>query len=239
MIRKLLVVIPACLILYLAVAAGWAWGSFDDAVAAVRIPAGVPLTPGQQRILLLAEDPAFFDHAGVSLAKGTGLATISTAVARDLYLSGADFAGVEGGFQRFYRGVFGCCKRVDLGRDAMGVVLDARMPKERQLALYVARVYMGTQAGEEVHGLARASALYLGKPLATATPDEFAGLAAMIKAPNLYHPLRNPAVWAERKARIVALAAGRCRPAGWSDTAFEGCGAAAAPDGQARRAKSE
>lgn len=42
-------------------------------------------------MLTRVEDPAFFDHAGVSLAKGQGFATISGAVARDLYLDGADF----------------------------------------------------------------------------------------------------------------------------------------------------
>jgi membrane carboxypeptidase/penicillin-binding protein len=226
--------VPACLLLYLGVAAAWAWASFDDAVAAVAIPARAPLSDAQRRILLQVEDPAFYDHAGVSLAKGAGLATISTSVARILYLDGGDLGGVKGAFQSLYRAVFGCCKRVDLGRDTMGVVVNARLPKELQLAVYVARVYMGTQAGEEVRGLARAAQVYLGKPLEAATPDEFAGLAGMIKAPNLYHPLRDPAAYAQRKARIAALVAGTCRPAGWRDTALSAC----AGD-QARRARSE
>lgn len=207
---KWLFAVPVCLAVYLGIAATWAWIAFDEAVALVPVPAQAPLTARQREILLLAEDPAFFRHAGISLAPGTGLATISSSVARDLLLEGADLHGATGVFQRFYRGVFACCKKVDLGRDVMGMVVDARLPKESLLALYVSRVYMGTDQGEEVRGLPRAAQRYLGKPLAAATDDEFTGLAAMIKAPNLYHPLRNPAAYAERKAHVAALtAAGR------------------------------
>lgn len=171
------------------------------------MPAATHLSARQQRILLLVEDPAFFDHAGISLAKGTGLATISSSVARTLYLDGADLPGVKGAFQRVYRAVFACCKRIDLGRDAMGMVADARMPKERQLAFYVDKVYMGTQEGEEIHGLPQAAQRYLAKPLGAVTDDEFAGLAGMIKAPDLYHPVRNPGAFAQRQARVRTLVA--------------------------------
>lgn len=220
---KWLLALPAILLAYLAIAGGWAWANFDDAMAGVHIDAEAQLSPRQTAILTLVEDPAFFTHRGVSLAAGQGFATMSSALARDVYLSGADFNGVSGMLQALYRQVFACCKKVDLGRDVMAVVLNARLPKARQLALYVSQVYMGTQDGTQVMGLPQAARLYLGKPLGATTDDEFIGLVAMIKAPNAFHPIRQRAAYDVRVARVRALVAGRCHPGGWFDTALANC----------------
>lgn len=220
---KWLLALPAALVAYLAVVGGWAWASFDDAMAGVHIEAAAQLSPRQIAILTQVEDPAFFSHRGVSLAAGQGVATISSALARDVYLSGADFTGVKGMLQTLYRGIFTCCKKVDLGRDVMAVVLNARMPKERQLALYAARVYMGTQNNMQVRGLNQAALMYLGKPLSATGDEEFIALVAMIKAPNQFHPARQRRAWAERVASVRALVSGLCHPAGWFDTALADC----------------
>jgi membrane peptidoglycan carboxypeptidase len=208
---------------YLAVAAGWASASFDDVMAGMPTGAVDPMSKEQSMILLKVEDPVFFSHHGLSLADGQGAATITSALAREFYLSDVRLGGVKGVFQRFYRAVFGCCRKVDFGRDAMAMVLDAKLPKERQLALYADRVYMGTHRGVQVHGLEQAAQGYLGKPLQALTEHEFIGLVAMIKAPNQYHPVRNPAAHAERVARIEAFLAGKCKPDGWFDTSLAGC----------------
>lgn len=215
--------VPVCLLAYLSVVAVWASVSFDDAVA--RLPAfeAAPLSPRQAAVLAQIEDPAFFQHHGLSLAPGQGLATISSSLARTLYLSDGNLDGVEGAFQRLYRGVFNCCKKVDVGRDVMALVVDARLGKERQLALYAASVYMGTQQGGQIHGLAQASRSYLGKPLAQASEQEFVGLVAMIKAPNQYHPVQHPQEHALRSARLAAVLAGKCHPEGWFDTTYRHC----------------
>ena len=125
--------------------------------------AGLLLSPRQLAILLQIEDPTFFSHHGLSLADGQGVATLSSAVARDLFLYDAQLDGVNGQLQRFYRGVFECCKKVDLGRDTMALVLDASASKERQLAIYAATVYMGRHAGRQVRGLDEAARAYLCK----------------------------------------------------------------------------
>ena len=111
----------------------------------------------------------------------------------------------------------------------MAVVLDSRMPKPAQLDAYAANMYMGTNGGRPVRGLALAARVYAGKPLAALTEREFIGLVAMIKAPDLYHPAKNPAALAERSARIAALVAGRCAPDGWFDTTYAGCDRPAPP----------
>jgi len=221
--RKAILLALALVLAYLALAGAWAWAVFDEIRAAAPVAAGAPLSARQTAILLRVEDPTFFEHAGLSIAPGQGAATISSAVARDLFLGESRPDGASGALQRFYRGVFDCCKRIDLGRDVMTLVLDARMSKRDQLARYVATVYMGTQDGRQVQGLEQAARSYLGKPLAATTDVEFVRLVAMIKAPNRYHPVRAPSALAQRSARIAALLAGRCAPSGWFDTEFEDC----------------
>lgn len=222
--RTVLLALPACLLGYLLLAACWAWTSFDQVMADVRTWPDAQLTARQTAILTLVEDPDFFTHIGVSLGSGQGFATISSAVARDVYLSGAGLDGAAGALQDFYRAAFACCKKIDLGRDVMAVVLDARLSKERQLAIYVSKVYMGTHGGRQVRGLPQAAHSYLGKSLGELTDEEFIGLVAMIKGPNGFHPLRHPAAYQTRVARVRSLVAGRCRPAGWFDTSLERCG---------------
>ncbi|MEX5747942.1 transglycosylase domain-containing protein [Massilia sp. X63] len=222
-LRKVWFILPILLLAYLAVAAAWAWTAFDDALRAAPAIETVQLSDRQAAILLRVEDPAFYEHAGLSIGHGQGVATITSALARELFLGDARLDGAQGMFQSLYRGVFACCKRVDLGRDVMALVLDARMSKRQQLARYTATIYMGRHEGRQLKGLAQAALGYLGKPLEAASEDEFVRLVAMIKAPNHYHPSRKPAALAQRVARIQALLSGRCEADGWFDTEFRAC----------------
>ncbi|HBF51218.1 MAG TPA: hypothetical protein DDX04_13755 [Massilia sp.] len=224
---KGLLALLAALALYLAIAAGWAAAAFDELL--VRWPqetTPAALSPRQAAILLRIEDPTFYSHPGLSLADGQGVATISSALAREFFLEGPQLDGTKGLLQRFYRRVFDCCKRVDFGRDITALVLDARLPKERQLAMYVQSVYLGRYEGRQVRGLAQAAQAYFGKPLAQLDDAESAGLVAMIKAPNAYHPEREPTAYALRLARVQAVLDRTCRPAGWFDTDYAHCAAA-------------
>ena len=221
-VGKALLFLLALLLAYLAVAASWAVTSIDTLLVRQGAHA-VELSPRQRDILLRIEDPTFFSHHGVSLADGQGVATISSALAREVLLYGPGLAGVRGLLQGFYRKVFECCKQVDLGRDTMALVLDARVPKERQLALYAAGVYMGRHEGRQVRGLEAAALAYLGKPLDQAGDDGMAQLVAMIAAPNALHPVRQRAAYEQRLARVRAVLAGQCKPAGWFDTTYAHC----------------
>lgn len=222
-VRNTALCVAAFLLVYLLTVASWAWASFQDAIRSVPPVQALSLSSRQATILLLVEDPDFYQHPGLSLAPGQGLATITGAVARDLFLAQARLDGVRGGMQGLYRAVFACCKQIDLGRDVMALVLDARMSKRAQLDYYMANVYMGTNGGSQVKGLAQAAQAYLGKPLAATTEPEFIRLVAMIKGPDFYHPMKNPAALAQRTRRIEALLDGRCAPTGWLDTTYPAC----------------
>lgn len=221
--RKLLVLLPILLLAYLAVAALWAWSITDQATQDVVRSERTALSQRQVEILLKIEDPTFLTHHGVSLADGQGMATISSALARDVFLMHADFGGAKGALQSFYRATFNCCKQVDLGRDVMAVVLNAKVSKDRQLAMFVSEVYMGTHEGKPIRGLANAALVYMEMPLALLDDAQFMRLVAMIKAPKLYHPQLNRAALDERARRVAAVVSGACRPAGWFDTSYDDC----------------
>lgn len=215
--------LPLLLAAYLMIAASWAWLNADALLERAPGESRALLSERQTAILLRVEDPDFLTHPGLSVVKGQGLATISSALARDLFLYGERLDGMAGALQSLYRGVFDCCKRIDLGRDVMALVVDAKLSKAQQLARYAGSVYMGTHDGAQVQGLPDAALRYAGKPLAQLNDQEFIGLAAMIKAPNQYHPSKAPAEHARRAARIATLVAGQCQPDGWLDTSFETC----------------
>lgn len=222
---KVLLALAALLLVYLAVVAWWATAAVGTLLAQHSTDASAPrLSQSQRAILLRIEDPSFFTHHGLSLAEGQGVSTISSAVARDLFLYDGRLDGLQGQLQRFYRGVFDCCRKVDLGRDTMALVLDASASKERQLALYVGGVYMGRHEGRQLRGLEQGARAYLGKPLAALDDDDMARLVAMLKAPNELHPVRNRDAYALRLERVRAVLAGRCRPDGWLDTNYAHCG---------------
>lgn len=223
-ILRMFLSLSLLLFAYLGVVAAWSMSVAGEAIAAYPAALyGTALPPGKQSILLKIEDPTFFDHSGVSLANGQGVTTVTSSLAREAFLFHRELGGMAGAFQSFYRAVFNCCKKIDLGRDVMAVVLDSRLGKEQQLSLYAQQVYMGRANGRQVRGLYQASEVYLGKPLAQASDEEFAGLVGMIQAPNLYNPLGNRAAFEQRAAKVTAVATGRCEPDGWFDTSFEHC----------------
>ena len=222
-LRRTLFAIPALLLVYLAIAAFWAHLSVDELLAGYPAPISAALSQRQQDILLKIEDPTFFTHSGLSLADGQGVTTITSAIARDVLLEGGELGGIKGAFQNLYRGVFACCKKVDFGRDVMALVLNRHLDKQRQLDLYVSRVYMGTADGVQVKGLDLASSIYFKKPLTELAEADFIGLVAMIKAPNKFHPLRQPGSYQVRRALAAKMISGLCQPKGWFDTTYDNC----------------
>ena len=221
---KFALVLLLVVLAYLASVALWSRAAVEPALAQYpSLPSDTNLSKRQVDILLTVEDPTFFTHHGLSLASGQGFTTITSVVAREVLLSHAHLDGAQGALQSVYRGVFACCKKIDLGRDVMALVLNPRLTKRQQLALYVSQLYMGTDKGRQIYGLGPASLAYLGKPLAQLSDKEFITLVAMIKAPNHFHPIKNPAALALRAARIDALVSGRCKAAGWFDTGYEQC----------------
>jgi membrane carboxypeptidase/penicillin-binding protein len=220
---KYTAVASAIVVLYLATAAVWASLSVDDLLPGSTSNERNRLTQQQTDMLLRIEDPTFFQHAGLDVSRGQGLTTITSSLARSVFLSGKQLTGARGYFQSFYEVAFDCCKKIDLGRDVMALVLHRRLSKAKQLELFVSTVYMGRHNRRAVTGLADAANIYFDKDLPNLSAGEFATLVAMIKAPNVYHPVRGAERLESRVSRVTSILAGTCEPSGWLDTEYEHC----------------
>jgi membrane carboxypeptidase/penicillin-binding protein len=223
-LKTVLLGLMLLLVCYLSVAAIWA---NSVATELLQAPASahrqIEIQPRHLAALIRIEDPDFHDHSGLSISRGQGLTTITSTVARDLFLRGQDLGGIKGAFQAFYRAAFNCCKRIDIGRDMMAVVLNAHASKQQQLNMFVDTAYFGTMDGKPVVGVAAAAKAYYAKEVSDLADDEFHGLVAMLIAPNHYHPIANAEAHAERVRRINAVVAGQCTPSGWLDLTYDHC----------------
>lgn len=132
-----------------------------------------------------AEDQHFFEHSGVDFS-GVVRAMISNVgnVLRGRRLEGAStitqqVAGnmLVGRERSLYRKI----------REAvLAQRIEQALDKDRILELYLNQIYLGQRA----YGVAAAALNYFDKPLSELTIAEAAYLAALPKAPNNYHPVR-------------------------------------------------
>ena len=97
----------------------------------------------------------------------------------------------------------------------LAMLLDARMPKDEILEVYLNDVYLGHNNGKPVLGIDEASRLYFDKRPSELRVDEAAVLAGMIRAPNRDTPEKRPDIARARRDAILAV----MRDHGWIDDA--------------------
>ena len=76
---------------------------------------------------------------------------------------------------------------------------------EELLRIYAHELYLGRVAGRSIRGVAEASAVYFGKAAQDLTLAEAATIAAMIRSPNVFSPVKSPARVLERRDKVLAL----------------------------------
>ena len=206
----------------LALAASFAWplpaGVRSGGVLSVRVTdaAGQPLrelrpdgrgqpvraadVPGFAVAALVAtEDRRFWHHGGVdprALARAgrdalrhgrptSGASTLTMQVAR--MLLGTRPGSVSGKLRAAH----------------LAVRLDARLPKEQILDLWLSRAYFGHGA----YGLDAAAQAYFGKRARDLAPAEAALLVGLPQSPSRYDPFRAPEAALARRRRVLAACA--------------------------------
>jgi len=87
----------------------------------------------------------------------------------------------------------------------LAVLLDARMPKNEILEIYLNDVYLGHSNGKPVLGVDEAARLYFNKHPSELRVDEAAVLAGMIRAPNRDTPEKRPDIARARRDAILAV----------------------------------
>jgi penicillin-binding protein 1B len=175
-------------------------GVFDDHWAPRRPLSIEEVPPPVVEAILLAEDARYWQHPGVdggALLRAfrinweagelrQGGSTITQQLVKNIYLT------PERTFAR---------KLVEI---PMALSLEWHFSKRAILEAYLATVYLGHDRLVGVYGLAEAARVYLGKDVAALTLGEGALLGGMIRAPNVYSPLRHPERALARRDQVIA-----------------------------------
>ena len=87
----------------------------------------------------------------------------------------------------------------------MAVILDARYSKDEILEAYLNEIYLGQNGAVGITGVGAAARHYFGCDVEDLDLAESAMLAAMIKAPNIYSPTKNPVRAKQRRDLVLRL----------------------------------
>lgn len=177
------------------------------AAAHAEIGAQTPLPSDWTEALLAVEDPHFAQHHGVDfMTPGQGDTTITQILAARLY---ADYTKpLLAGFEH---ALYAC------------VVLDPRVSKDEQVALYEGLVDLGTVHGQAIHGFDNGARAYFGRPLSRLNKHQFLQLVATEMSPAQLDPREHAQANAERTARIERLLAHQCKPRDRDDVWLVDC----------------
>ena len=163
------------------------WVSYDD------IPARFI------DVLLAIEDRRFFNHPGID----------PVAVARAVWTNMVRGTVIQGGStitQQLAKNLFYSPQRT-LGRklkeSIAALVLEAKYRKQAILESYVNEIYLGQVGSVSIYGVGEAAHRYFGKRVDALRQEEMALLVGMIKGPNTYSPLRNPAQAGQRRDVVL------------------------------------
>jgi penicillin-binding protein 1B len=151
--------------------------------------------------ILVTEDRDFYRHSGVSVRRSIG------AVLSNLKKGGAR----QGGStltQQLVKNLYLSPERT-LRRKAveavMALILDARYSKDEIFEAYLNEIYLGQRGSFGITGVGEAARQYFGKEATDLDLAESATIAAMIKAPNVYSPIRNPVKTKQRRDLVLRL----------------------------------
>ncbi len=160
--------------------------------------------------LIAVEDKRFFEHWGVDLQRVVG-AALSNVMSGNLTGQGASTLT-----QQLARNLYD-----KVGRQRSSETLDlltasyARKIREAITAVYIERLYTKQEIltmylntvffGHDSWGLKSAARLYFDKTPKELNVEESATLAALLKAPNSYSPLRNRVASTKRRNTVLWL----------------------------------
>jgi len=150
--------------------------------------------------ILATEDRDFYRHSGVSVKRSFG-ALIAT-------LKGRPVQGGSTLTQQLVKNLYLSPERTlrrKVTEGIMAMILDARYSKDEILEAYLNEIYLGQDGAIAITGVGAAARHYFGKDVADIDLAESATLAAMIKAPNVYAPTKNPAKAKQRRDLVLRV----------------------------------
>jgi penicillin-binding protein 1B len=154
--------------------------------------------------VLAAEDERFLTHIGIDPGSLVRAARVN-------WLAGEVRQGGSTITQQIVKNHFLTQERTfsrKLREIPMALLLEARFDKREILECYLATVYLGHDRLVGIYGFAEAAAVYFGKPVSKLSLAEGATLAGMIRAPNIYSPIRHPEGALRRRDQVIDKLAG-------------------------------
>lgn len=162
----------------------------------------VPIENIPQQVILAflsAEDRDFYNHNGLDFR---GIVRASLYNLRSAYTGQGGMQGASTITQQVAKNFLLTSER-NLDRKIREAILASRieeaLSKDRILELYLNEIYLGARA----YGVAAAALHYFDKSLLELTLAETAFIAGLPKAPNNYHPQRNPERAVARRADVL------------------------------------
>jgi len=152
-----------------------------------------------QNAVIAAEDGRFYSHFGIDLY---GVARAAAANLRQMRFA-------QGGStitQQLAKNFFLSPKKT-IGRKLreaeIALILELRYGKKEILEMYLNKIYFGQEGSRGIHGVEEAADFYFSKRASDLTLEEAALLAGIIRSPNRYSPLREPAAAKERRNAVL------------------------------------
>ncbi|HEV2719321.1 MAG TPA: PBP1A family penicillin-binding protein [Thermoanaerobaculia bacterium] len=154
-----------------------------------RLPVALTAVPKVvQDAIIATEDKNFYRHQGISI-RGTIGALITDIKNKNLSHGGSTLT------QQLVKNLYLNPERKwrrKITEALMAVLLEIRYTKPQILENYLNEIYLGQNGAVQIVGVEQASQVYFGKHVTYLTLPEAATLAAMIKSPNVYSPLKYP-----------------------------------------------
>lgn len=152
------------------------------------------VTPNLPNAFIAIEDERFREHSGVDIKRTFG-AFVQWAMGKDSY-GGSTIT------QQLVKNITGDKDRSPI-RKVQEIVramnLEKKMSKDQIIEMYMNTIYFG----EGCHGIQTAASHYFGKKTSDLTVEECASLAAIVKAPSTYNPVKNAEKNKERRDVIL------------------------------------
>jgi penicillin-binding protein 1B len=150
--------------------------------------------------VLVTEDRDFYQHAGVSVRRILGALAAN--------LKGGAKQGGSTLTQQLVKNLYLSPERTvrrKIVEAVLSLILDARYSKDEIFEAYLNEIYLGREGPIAIIGVSEASRHYFGKEVGDLDLAESAAIAGMIRAPNVYSPLRNPARAKQRRDLVLKL----------------------------------
>jgi len=150
--------------------------------------------------VVAAEDARFFSHRGIDVP---GILRAAWANLRHLRV-------IQGGStitQQVAKNVFLTPERTlwrKLREMELALFIELRHSKEEILSAYLNRIYFGQEGRRGIYGVEEAARFYFSKGVSDLSLEESALLAAIIRSPGRYSPLRAPRAARERRDWVLS-----------------------------------